>query len=257
MVRCWGESRGASKGELTMPRNKDLKRLVRARMRKTGEAYTAALAHINKKPKTATVSRVAAPRATANSAPKSVDYAAVAGMSDEKLKAKTGCTWERWVYALDRRGAEQMSHRDIVALVNTKYKVAPWWSQTVTVGYERIKGLRARGQRRDGTYEASKSRTFNVPVTTLFDAWADSGLRRRWLDGAKVRIRTATAPKSMRLDWDDRAIIAVGFAAKGKLKSSVAVQHDKLPDRETADRLKQYWSDRLDALGEILSERGA
>lgn len=47
-----------------------------------------------------------------------MDYAAVAGMSDEKIKAKTGCTWERWVYALDRRGAEKMPHRDIVALVN-------------------------------------------------------------------------------------------------------------------------------------------
>ena len=35
-----------------MPRNKDLKRLVRARMRKTGEAYTAALAHITKQPRT-------------------------------------------------------------------------------------------------------------------------------------------------------------------------------------------------------------
>ena len=238
-----------------MPRNKDLKRLVRARMRKTGEAYTAALAHINRKPKAATASTAAARRPTPSFATKSVDYAAVAGMSDEKLKAKTGCTWERWVYALDRRGAEQMSHRDIAALVSDKYKVDGWWSQTVTVGYERIKGLRARGQRRDGTYEASKSRTFNVPVTTLFDAWADSGSRRRWLNGAKVKIRTAAAPKSMRLDWDDRTIIAVGFTAKGKLKSSVAVQHTKLADRKAADRLKQYWSDRLDTLGEVLSKR--
>ena len=243
-----------------MPQNKDLKRLVRARMRKTGEAYTAARAHIIRKPTAATVSKpagTAAPRATPNSAVKSADYAVVAGMSDEKLKAKTGCTWERWVYALDRRGAEQMSHRDIAALVNEKYKVGGWWSQTVTVGYERIKGLRARGQRRDGTYEASKSRTFNVPVTNLFDAWADQAVRRRWLNGESVKIRTATAPKSIRLDWTDGGIIAVGFAAKGKSKSSVAVQHTKLPDRETANRLKQYWSDRLDALGGVLTERQA
>src|SRR5512134_2636579 len=33
----------------TVPRNKDLKRLVRARMTKTGEAYTAARAHIIRK----------------------------------------------------------------------------------------------------------------------------------------------------------------------------------------------------------------
>ncbi len=243
-----------------MPRNKDLKRLVRARMRKTGEAYTAARAHIIMKPKAATVSKAvtaSAPRAKPASGVKLMDYAAVAGTSDVTLKAKTGCTWERWVYALDRKGAEQMSHRDIAALVNEKYKVDGWWSQTVTVGYERIKGLRARGQRRDGTYEASKSRTFNVPVTTLFDAWADASVRLRWLNGESVKVRTATAPKSMRLDWTDRSIIAVGFVAKGKAKSSVALAHTKLPDKETADRLKQYWSDRLDALGEVLTERQA
>jgi len=121
---------------MTMPRNKDLKRLVRARMQKTGEAYTAALSHIDKKPRT-------------------IDYAAVAGMSDEKVKGKTGCNWEKWVYALDRRGAQEMSHREIAALVSEKYKVTDWWSQMVTVGYERIKGLRARGQRRDNGFRLS------------------------------------------------------------------------------------------------------
>ena len=39
-----------------MPRNKDLKRLVRARMQKTGEAYTAARAHIDKASTTKTLS---------------------------------------------------------------------------------------------------------------------------------------------------------------------------------------------------------
>jgi hypothetical protein len=227
-----------------MPRNKDLKRVVRARMVKTGEAYTAALAHIIRQPTKRTISKIVG-----------ADYAATAGMTDAALKAKTGCTWERWVRALDRAGAEQMSHREIAALVRTKYKVGPWWTQTVTVGYERIKGLRGRGQQRSGTYQASKSRTFNVPVATLFDAWADANLRRRWLDGASVKVRTATPPKSMRLELTDRGIIAVGFIAKGKSKSSVAVEQTKLPDRETADRLKQYWSDRLDALGTVLTER--
>ena len=234
-----------------MPRNKDLKRLVRARMRKTGEAYTAARAHIIKKPKARGAST---PSATAVSAAEKVDYAALAGMSNESIKAKTGCTWDRWVPALDDYGADKMSHRDIAALVSKKYKIDGWWSQTVTVGYERIKGLRARGQRRDGTYEASKSRTFDVPAGTLFEAWADPSVRRRWLNDESVRVRTATAPKSMRLDWSDGGIIAVGFLTKGKSKSAVAVQHTKLPDRETADRLKKYWADRLDALGQVLLE---
>jgi len=229
---------------MTMPRQKDLKRLVRARMHKTGEAYTAARAQVLAKPR-------AKPKSESTPKP---DYAALAGMSDAAIKENTGCTWERWVRSLDYQGAATMSHRDIAKIVSTKYKVDSWWTQSVAVGYERIKGLRARGQQRDGTFGATKSRTFNVPVATLFDAWMDANIRKRWLNGVTVKVRTATAPKSMRLDWTDGSIIAVGFTAKGKSKSSVALEHSKLPNRDAATAIKDYWSERLDALGEILTE---
>ena len=235
-----------------MPRNKDLKRLVRARMKKTGEAYTSARAQVLRKSKGKSATRVAA--AASGSVVKQ-DYAALAGMSDASIKAKTGCNWERWVKTLDRWGADKKPHRDIATMVSKTWKLDGWWAQTVTVGYERIKGLRARGQRRDGTYEATKSRTFDVPVTALYDAWADKSVRDRWLDDTNAKVRTATAPKSIRLGLADGSILAVGFLPKGKTKSSVAVSQNKLPDRETATRLKQYWSDKLDALGDVLSER--
>ena len=233
-----------------MPRNKDFKRLVRARMKKTGEAYTSARAQILKKPKAKITSRVAA-----GSGVSKQDYAALAGMSDASIKAKTGCNWERWVKTLDRWGAEKKSHGEIASMVAKTWKIDGWWSQTVTVGYERIKGLRARGQRRDGSYEATKSRTFDVPVETLFDAWADKRVRDRWLESPDVKVRTATPSKSIRLGLADGSILAVGFLPKGKAKSSVAVSQMKLPDKETASRLKQYWSEKLDALGGVLSER--
>ena len=232
----------------TMTQNKDLKRLVRARMKKTGESYTSARAQITRKPKTKSSG------AEVRLAASKKDYAKLAGMSDAVIKEKTGCTWEKWVKSLDYYGAGEMSHREIVTLVSEKYKVPSWWTQTVTVGYERIKGLRARGQRRDGTYEASKSRTFNVPVETLFDVWADTAKRKKWLTDENVKFRSATKPKYLRLDWKGNSIVAVGFLAKGESKSSVAVQHAKLPDRETADRLKKYWSDQLDSLEGYLRE---
>lgn len=233
-----------------MPRNKDLKRLVRARMKKTGEAYTTARAQIIKKPKSKPSPRLAA---AFSSAPKQ-EYAALAGMSDASIKAKTGCNWEKWVKSLDHHGAATMSHREIASMVAKTWKVDGWWAQTVTVGYERIKGLRARGQRRDGSYEATKSRTFDVPVTTLFDAWADKSVRDRWLRDNDVKVRTATAPKSIRLGLADGSILAVGFLPKGKTKSAVAVTQNKLPDKETANRLKEYWSEQLDLLGEVLAK---
>jgi hypothetical protein len=238
-----------------MPTQKDLKRLVRARMKKTGEAYTTARKQIlTKRKPTSSAPAEAIARAPKSPALITSDYAKIAGMSDAVVKEKTGCTWDSWVKALDYNGAAEMSHSDIAKLVREKFKVGSWWTQTVTVGYERIKGLRTRGQQRNGTFGATKSRTYNVPVETLFDAWVNPKTRNAWLAGEKVRVRVATAPKSLRLDWTDGSIIAIGFTSKGKTKSAVALEHSKLPDRDAATRVKQEWAARLDALGEVLAD---
>ena len=241
-----------------MTSDKDLKRVVRARMEKTGESYTAARAQILSKPPrkraTSTARPPVSPSLSSIPAPAAPVHAKVAGMADARIATNTGHTWEEWVRLLDGDNALDMAHPDIARLVSEKYGVRPWWTQAVTVGYERIKGLRARGQRRDGSYEASKSRTFDVPVATLFDAWADAATRRRWLAAKDVKVRTATRPRSMRLSWSDGTVIALWFTAKGK-KSTVSVQHTRLRDRATADELKEYWSERLDVLEKLLTNR--
>jgi hypothetical protein len=104
-----------------MPKQKDLKRIVRSRMQKTGESYTAARLHIVRK--------------------KESDLASVAGMSDVAVKKATGRDWAAWVKVLDAAGATSKPHREIVKIVNA----GSWWSQMVTVGYERIRGLRDKG----------------------------------------------------------------------------------------------------------------
>ena len=222
-----------------MPTNKDLKRLIRTRMHKTGESYTSARAHILKQPAT----RPAPAPAPTGPA----DYARLAGMSDEAVKAKTGCAWERWVYALDKLGAADLPHREIARIVHEKYKIGGWWAQTVTVGYERIRGLRAIGQRRDGAYEASKSKTIAVPVGTLYRAFRDARIRKRWLD-VPVTVRTATVDKAVRFGWEDGTIVQTYFTAKGKAKSAVAIQHVKLKDKAATERLKAFWGEKLGTL---------
>jgi len=224
-----------------MTTNKDFKRLVRGRMQKTGESYTAARSHLlEHKP-------------AAAAAPAVVDYAKLAGKSDAILKEKTGCTWERWVKALDHKQAHTWPHREIAKYVHEKYKIPGWWAQTVTVGYERIKGLRAIGQRRDGSFEASKSKTFPVPLARLYSAFHDARTRGRWLPGVDLTVRTATRDKSLRITWPDRTSVEVGFIRKGADRSQVAVQHGKLADRAAVKRIKQYWAERLSALEEVLA----
>jgi hypothetical protein len=233
-----------------MPANKDFKRLVRGRMQKTGESYTTARAHLLKQKPAAAVPAAAG---SSTARPAAVDYAKLAGRSDAIIKERTGCTWERWVKALDHAQAYTWTHREIAKHVHEKYKVPGWWAQGVTVGYERIKGLRAVGQRRDGSFEATKSRTFSVPLVRLYRAFHDARTRARWLPGVDLTVRTATRGKSMRITWPDRTSVAVGFASRGTGKSQVAVQHEKLADRAAAARMKLYWGERFDALGDVLS----
>jgi len=178
-------------------------------------------------------------------------------MSDAAVKAKTGCTWARWVAALDYAKAYEWPHREIAEYVHRKYKVGDWWSQTVAVGYERIKGLRAIGQRRDGSYEANKSKTFPVPVGELYRAFDDKRVRATWLPGVGLTVRTATRNKSMRITWPDRSSVEVLFTGKGAAKSQVAIAHRKLPDQAAIARIKQFWTARLDALGQALQQKGA
>jgi uncharacterized protein YndB with AHSA1/START domain len=177
-------------------------------------------------------------------------YAKTAGRSDAAVKKATGRDWTEWVRVLDAAKAADLRHRDIAKYVSS-IGTPDWWSQMVTVGYERIRGLRDLGQRRDGAYEASKSRTFAVPVSKLFDAFAKPHLRARWLPG-KSTVRTSHPPKTMRLNMDDGTLVAIGFTSKGDGKSAVAVLHSKLADRSAAEKVKASWATRLDALAELL-----
>ena len=226
-----------------MPADKDFKRLIRGRMQKTGESYTAARAVLLKR----------APRTPPAPSAPAPDYARLAGMSDEAVKARTGCDWARWVAALDYKKAYTWSHREIADYVHKTFKVPDWWTQTVTVGYERIKGLREIGQRRDGSYEAGRSRTVAVPVEKLFRAFTDARLRKRWLEGVTPTIRKATPHKWVRITWEDGTAVDVTLLSKGPGKSAAQVTHRKLADKRDVARLKAWWGERLDALARVLT----
>ena len=236
-----------------MPAQKDLKRLVRARMLKTGESYTSARAHLVR----AKVSHAADGLnvSTSRSLPGApADFAKLAGMSDKAIEAKTGCDWAKWVWTLDYSGAESMSHRAIAQMVQDRWQVPDWWSQAVTVGYERIKGLREIGQRRSGDYEANRSRTFPVPMARLFQAFASARSRSRWLNGARPTVRKATPGKSIRMTWEDGTSVEVWFVSKGASKSVAQVAHRKLASKQDVEERKAYWRERFRALEAILKK---
>jgi hypothetical protein len=231
-----------------MPVQKDLKRLVRARMRKTGESYTAARMRLLEKRR-----ERPAPRGKAPGALPQGDLAALAGMKDAAVAKKTGRTWKEWVRVLDRDGAAELPHGKIAELLHDRHSVPDWWAQMVTVGYERIRGLREKGQRRDGTFDVSKSKTYPVTVAELWKVFMRC---KEWLDGEKLRMSTATKHKTMRMKWSDGTPVEAYFLEKGPAKSQLALSHRKLTSRAEAARLRTYWSERLVKIGEMLERDG-
>lgn len=229
-----------------MTSQRDFKRIVRDRMEKTGESYTAARANVLKRPVTVTTTRHAKPEPAPPPRLAPAQYATIAGMSDEALKAKTGCTWDKWVKSLDYVKAYNWPHKAIAEYLSETYKVPGWWTQTITVGYERIKGLRDIGQRRGGMYEASRSRTFPVSLTKLFSAWSVKKQRDAWLGAPDVVVRTKN--RSLRITWHDGTSVMVWFTAKDRAKSVAGVQHAKLPGKAAVETTKAWWTGAFERL---------
>jgi pimeloyl-ACP methyl ester carboxylesterase len=222
-----------------MTRQNSFKRLVRARMDKTGESYTAARATL----------------LTGDEA-RAADGPALT-MSDEAIRRRTGRGWEEWFELLDEADAAELPHKEIARWLREERSVAGWDAQSVTVSYERARGLRAVGERPDG-FSVTAQRTVQVPVEELYDAFVDESVRERWLPGARLRERTANRPKSARFDWGEGDTrVVVGFERKGNAKSTVALEHERLPGAGEADRMKAFWRECLSTLASQLEGASA
>jgi hypothetical protein len=173
--------------------------------------------------------------------------------SDEAVEAATGSGYEDWFALLDAAGMASRKHGEIATELTDEHRVDGWWAQTITVGYERARGLRPPGGGRDGLYTVTASRTVAAPVERLFEAFMDPALRRRWLPEGELSERTSRPGRTARFDWEDGSTrVIVGFEAKGEHKSLVALSHERLPDAETAERMKGHWGERLGDLKTLL-----
>src|SRR5437899_10223015 len=216
-----------------MTGQRSFKRLVRSRMEKTGESYSAA-------------------RAALLSADARATQGVTLTMSDEAIRNRTGRGWEEWFDLLDEWGAAGRSHTEIARRVAQETGVNGWSAQSVTVSYERARGGRALGEHADG-FAVTASKTVAVPVDRLYEAFVNGSRRKRWLPDGKLRMRTSSKPKSARFDWGEgQTRVNVGFTARGENKSAVALEHSRIADAQEAERMKAYWRDQVAALKKLL-----
>ena len=233
-----------------MPTQKTFKRRVRARSAKTHESYTAARAQLIRRAGADAAGAPATPQpdAVADRPAEPVEMP----VSEDAILAGTGRRWADWFSLLDAWGGKQRRHPEIARWLREQHGVDGWWAQSVTVGYERARGLRAKGQMATG-FTITVNRTVNVPGDRARLAFTDAVERRRWLPGVTIRQRPTKAATSARFDWPDPPSIVVAyFTAKDDGRVMVSVGHERLPDAAAADRMKTYWRERLVKLKEHL-----
>ena len=225
--------------ETTMTTQKTFKRRVRARSAKTGESYTAARSRLITK-------------ADAPSTPAEPDAQELTGMSDHAFRAGSGRPIREWLEILDAWGATERAHPEIARWLVAEHGIGGWWAQSVTVAYERARGMRAKHERSTGFY-GTVTRTIGASPERIIDAFTDADLRATWLPDAPMRQRTATRGRGARFDWDNPpSRVVVALVDKGSSKTQVAVTHERLPDADAVGRVKDHWRERLASLKEML-----
>lgn len=199
------------------------------------------------------------------SAPSGMPAAYEPKTSDAAVKKATGRTWPEWFALLDAFGAKDKGHQQSARHLWKDVGLSPWWSQMVTVEYERARGIRKVGQRTGGDWEVTLQRTVAASPADCLAAFTDSKFRQKWVKGLKAHLGKAWATKRqtttslgevLRYDVptkDGTQKLDVTFTPKDK-KTAVRVQHRELASKEQRDQLKDAWGEALDALAEHLAK---
>lgn len=231
-----------------MTQHRSFKRLVRARMARTGESYTTARARL----------LAAAPDRHPAPDEQGERRRAVLATSEETIRARTGRGWEEWFDLLDDAGMRERPHREVARWLASEEDLHPlaWAVQAVVGSYERARGGREVGQHADG-FAVHVSRTVGAPVARALEAVADEGLRAGWLADLVLLPRPSRSSRVAHFDVPDGGgRVHVVVDAKGEGRTTVTVEHGRLADAATADEARAAWRKRLDALRALL-EGGA
>lgn len=192
-------------------------------------------------------------------------------VSNEAVLRATGRDWGGWEQLLDSKGAERLSHKEIVALLRDGHVQSEWWMQMVTVGYEQMKGLRTTGQTADTGFQVGVSRTVPLPREAAW-RWVSSpegmatwlgegagfplekGRRYRLADGSTGEVRVVSE-KHLRITfhpegWPRPSTIQVRVEPKGE-KTVVSFHEEHLPDESARKERRTHFKSALQAVAEL------
>ncbi len=174
--------------------------------------------------------------------------------STDALAAASGRSWAAWIATLEEAGGAHLDHRGLVAaaLAELGHVDNPrWWAQSVAVAYEHYIGRRAPGQRQDGTFEGSVSRTHGGTLDDAMDAWRALVAGVTVIAGVPLQgepKETSTARyRRWRASMADGTRILAQVSLRGT-RAVITTTWERLPDSETLEERRIELGELLDCL---------
>jgi len=268
-----------------MTRARALKQVIRARSAKTGERYTTARRHVLRELNEPSASALRAtadkkgslPQVSAGKPPTSAKAtvgkqapsprpaSTKGGMSDATSIKKTGHDLSHWFAVLDKFGAIEKGHTKAANHLHSDHGVPGWYSQGITVAYERTRGVRVMNQKCDGAFEVSVSKMMAATPAQLIkainkaDAWGDgvdhdllkslaSALKDKKSKGFITR---PDGQARFRYKWNSTTV-QFNMYPKGPAKTSFVASQLQLPDAPAVEASRAKWKAALVALAQSL-----
>lgn len=192
-----------------------------------------------------------------------------AGVSDDAVREATGRAPAEWEKLLDARGGADLSHKQIVALLEELGVESGWWMQMLAVDYERRKGKRAVGQTADTGFQIGVQRTLPMSVEDAWELLTSPKGVRAWLggavpkwekgekyaltDGSGGEVRVFKPGSHLRVTWQPEgwpraSTIQVRAMPRGEGKTVVSFHHEHLPGAAEREARRSFYEAALDAL---------
>ena len=169
------------------------------------------------------------------------------GVGDDAVRRATGRDRDEWFALLDRSGAAAWGHQPIAEWLVAEQRVDPWWAQSLTVAYEQARGIRRPGQRQDGTFEASVSRTVDLGTGAALRALA--AIVTLQLDVDPLALNLTAKHPTARFPLGDGEFVLASASPLDDGRSSIGLTWGRMPDDSRLADVKARMREWLQAVG--------
>ena len=188
----------------------------------------------------------------------------------KSVQKHTQKNWEQWIRILEKVGARNWNHQEIVAFLVKKYKLDLWWQQQVTSGFEIAIGRRVVGQTLAGKYTTTTTKSLHIGKKEAWKFLTSPAGQALWLkplspvtllpgqsfeteDGAFGEIRTMKSGERLRMtwqesDWEKHTTVQFMVLGRTKNRSMVVINHENILSARQKIALKQRWVNAVEQI---------